>query len=86
MKKKQTKADIADLSFDKALSRLELLVDEMERGELTLELAMEKYAEGTELSRWCLAQLQSAETAVNKVIQESDGTLSEMKLTLPEAD
>ena len=86
MKKKQTKAGMAGLSFDEALTRLELLVDEMERGELTLELAMEKYAEGTELSQWCLQQLQVAETAVNKVIRESNGTLSEMKLSLPEAD
>ena len=68
------------------LARLESLVDEMERGDLTLEEAMRKHAEGSALSKYCLQQLQLAETAVNKVIRESNGTLSEMDLILPEAD
>ena len=53
---------------------------------MTLELAMEKHAEGTELSRLCLQQLQAAEASVNKVIRESNGVLSEIELTLSEAD
>jgi len=51
-----------------------------------LEMAMQKHAEGTELSQFCLQQLQAAEAAVNKVITESNGVLSEIELTLPEAD
>ena len=86
MKKKETKETEAGLSFDEALARLELLVEEMERGELTLEMAMQKHAEGTELSQFCLQKLQVAEAAVNKVIKESNGVLSELELTLPEAD
>ena len=86
MKKKESKGAAAGLSFDEALVKLELLVEEMERGELTLEMAMQKHAEGTELSQFCLQQLQAAEAAVNKVITESNGLLSEIELTLPEAD
>ena len=86
MKKKESKEIVAGLSFDEALARLELLVEEMERGELTLEMAMQKHAEGTELSQFCLQKLQVAEAAVNKVIKESNGVLSELELTLPEAD
>jgi len=86
MKKKESKTAANGLSFDEALGRLELLVQEMERGELTLEAAMQKHAEGTELSQLCLQQLQAAESAVNKVIKEADGVLSEIELTLPEAD
>ena len=86
MKKKESKGAAAGLSFDEALVKLELLVEEMERGELTLEMAMQKHAEGTELSQFCLQQLQAAEAAVNKVIAESNGVLSEIELTLPEAD
>lgn len=86
MRKKEAKPTVADLSFDEALARLEVLVEEMERGELGLEAAMQKHAEGTELSQFCLKQLQSAETAVNKVIKESEGILSEMELILPEAE
>ena len=86
MRKKESEDSVANLSFDEALVRLEALVDEMERGELSLEAAMKKYAEGSALSRYCLQQLQMAETAVNKVIRESNGALSELELTLPEAD
>ena len=86
MKKKIAKSAVTGLSFDDALARLEMLVEEMERGELPLEAAMQKHAEGTELSQFCLQQLQAAETAVNKVIKESDGVLSEIELTLPEAE
>ena len=85
MKKKDAKL-ATEQSFDEALNQLELLVEEMERGEMTLELAMEKHAEGTELSRLCLQQLQAAEASVNKVIRESNGVLSEIELTLSEAD
>lgn len=84
MTKKQTKS--LEMSFDVALEKLEKLVEEMERGDLSLESAMAKYAEGASLSQICLVQLRSAEQAVNKVIAETDGTLSELELVLPEAD
>jgi exodeoxyribonuclease VII small subunit len=86
VKKKEAKTAVAGMNFDEALARLELLVEEMERGEMTLEQAMEKHAEGTELSKLCLQQLQKAEAAVNRVIRESNGVLTEIELTLPEAD
>ena len=54
MKKKESKEAVAGLSFDEALARLESLVDEMERGDLTLEEAMRKHAEGSALSKYCL--------------------------------
>lgn len=76
----------AERGFDESLVRLEALVEEMERGELTLESAMQKHAEGVALAAFCLQQLKASEQAVNKVIRESDGVLSEMELTLPEEE
>jgi exodeoxyribonuclease VII small subunit len=76
----------AERNFDEALVRLEALVEEMERGELTLESAMQKHAEGVELAAFCLQQLKASEQAVNKVLKESDGVLSEMELILPEEE
>ena len=86
MSRKQTKAAGLEMSFDTALEKLEKLVAEMERGELPLEAAMDKYAEGAALSQLCLAQLKAAEQAVSKVIAEVDGKLLEKDLLLPEAD
>ena len=84
MRKAAQKNAVAGLGFDESLTRLEALVEEMERGELTLEAAMQKHAEGVELAAFCLHQLTASEKAVNKVLKESDGVLSEMELILPE--
>ena len=86
MRKSSPKTAAAGLSFDESLTRLEALVEEMERGELTLEAAMQKHAEGVELAAFCLQQLKASEKAVNKVLKESDGVLSEMELILPEEE
>ena len=86
MRKSSPKTAAAGLSFDESLTRLEALVEEMERGELTLEAAIQKHAEGVELAAFCLQQLKASEKAVNKVLKESDGVLSEMELILPEEE
>ena len=84
MRKAAQKNAVAGVGFDESLTRLEALVEEMERGELTLEAAMQKHAEGVELAAFCLQQLKASEKLVNKVLKESDGVLSEMELILPE--
>ena len=84
MRKAAQKNAVAGVGFDESLTRLEALVEEMERGELTLEAAMQKHAEGVELAAFCLRQLKASEKSVNKVLKESDGVLSEMELILPE--
>ena len=86
MSRKGAKTAQSELGLDAALEKLEKLVEEMERGDLPLEEAMAKYSEGAELSRLCLTQLQSAEQAVDKVLREADGKLSEFDLVVPEAD
>ncbi len=86
MKKATPKNTTAVPGFDESLVRLEALVEEMERGELTLESAMQKHAEGVELAAFCLQQLKASEQAVNKVLKQSDGVLSEMELILPEEE
>lgn len=86
MKKTTPKNTTAVPGFDESLVRLEALVEEMERGELTLESAMQKHAEGVELAAFCLQQLKASEQAVNKVLKQSDGVLSEMELILPEEE
>ena len=41
MRKAAQKNAVAGVGFDESLTRLETLVEEMERGELTLEAAMQ---------------------------------------------
>jgi len=48
-------------SFEAALTRLEQIVQRLEKGELPLEESLVLYEEGIRLSRLCHAKLEEAE-------------------------
>lgn len=56
------------MDFEKKLSRLEDIVQKMERGELPLEESMKLFEEGVKLSRDCHGQLTKAEAQVKKLV------------------
>ena len=56
------------IDFEKALAELEALVQEMERGELSLEESLARFQRGIELTRRCQAALQAAEQKVEKLV------------------
>ncbi len=56
------------MDFEKKLSRLEEIVQKMEKGELALEDSLKLFEEGVKLSRDCHGQLAKAETQVKKLI------------------
>ena len=60
-------------SFEKALNRLEEIVNQLESGELSLDESLKIFQEGIELSRFCTKKLQDAETKVKKLIKDSSG-------------
>jgi len=51
-------------TFEVGLQQLELIVKEMESGELPLERALDLFERGTKLSDLCRKQLEAAETRV----------------------
>ncbi|MDG0979244.1 MAG: exodeoxyribonuclease VII small subunit [Halieaceae bacterium] len=63
------------LDFEAAMSRLEILVSQMESGELTLEQSVAVFEEGVMLSKQAQAALQAAEQKV-KILMESNGELT----------
>jgi exodeoxyribonuclease VII small subunit len=54
----------AELSFEQALQRLQVIVLELEQGELGLDQALERYEEGVKLLRRCHDVLQKAERKI----------------------
>lgn len=56
------------MDFEKKLSRLEEIVQKMEKGDLTLENSLKLFEEGVKLSRECQTQLTQAEAQVKKLI------------------
>ena len=55
-------------SFEQAIAELEQLVAQMEGGNLPLEACLAAYQRGSELARWCGAQLERIDERV-KVLE-----------------
>jgi exodeoxyribonuclease VII small subunit len=55
-------------SFEQAMAELAQLVTQMESGQLPLEASVAAYARGSELVKYCAAQLEKVETQV-KVLE-----------------
>ena len=62
--------------FDEQLVRLEAIVAELERGELSLEPAIERYQEGIELLKGCHGLLQGYRRRVEELSGEAEAALS----------
>jgi exodeoxyribonuclease VII small subunit len=56
------------MDFEKKLTRLEEIVQKMEKGELALDESLKLFEEGVKLSRDCHGQLTKAEAQVKKLV------------------
>ena len=62
------------LSFEQALSELEAIVSQLEKGDGALYEAIAAYARGAELKKHCQKKLDEARMQVEKIrLPESDG-------------
>lgn len=60
-------------SFEAAMERLEKIVEELERGDVPLEQAIELFQEGMRLSRLCGQKLEQVERKIEMLIEEEGG-------------
>ena len=60
-------------NLEKALDDLEVLVEELESGDLPLEKAMKKFEEGIKLTRGCQTALKDAEQKVEVLLKSAGG-------------
>ena len=66
-------ADIVALPFEKAMSELEAIVSELERGDVSLEASIAKYERGELLKKRCETLLREAEMRISKIQLGPDG-------------
>lgn len=59
------------MSFEKALERLEAIVEKLESEELGLDASLALFEEGIGLSRLCQSKLEEVEKRVEIVLKES---------------
>lgn len=69
---------MAKQTYESAMKQLEQIAQELETGELSLELAMKKFEEGIQLSRFCTKKLDETEQRIAVLLQDSDGSVQEI--------
>jgi exodeoxyribonuclease VII small subunit len=72
--------------FESALKSLEVIVQQLEGGDLTLDRALELFEEGVKISRFCHGKLEEAERKVETLIKTADGNLKEAPFAPEEND
>ena len=60
-------------TFEKALARLEAIVDELEDGKLALEASIGRFEEGVTLTRFLESELGRAQKRVEELVESAGG-------------
>lgn len=64
---------MAEIKFEEALKKLEKIVEDLEKGDFSLDDALKKYQEGLELSRLCSQRLESAKKKIDLLVKNKKG-------------
>ena len=64
-----------EIKFEKAMTRLESIVEELERGDLNIEKSLEIFEEGIKMSRVCSNKLNEAEAKIEKLTKGKKGEI-----------
>jgi exodeoxyribonuclease VII small subunit len=76
---------MAKQTFEKAMKKLEQIVQELESGDQPLEEAVKKFEEGIKLSRYCSEKLDETEKKIDILLKDQKGDLFE-KPFVPESE
>ena len=68
----EKKTKVKNPSFEKALDRLETVVEQMESGDLSLEKMISHFEEGSELVKFCSKKLNEVEQKIEILVKEGE--------------
>ena len=66
---------MGEIKFEKAILRLEKIVEDLETGELDIDKSLEIFEEGIKMSRVCSKKLSEAEAKIEKLTRDQKGEL-----------
>lgn len=67
-------------TFEEALEKLEMIVNQLSEQSITLEKSVELYEEGLSLSKLCAETLESATLKIEQIDQRNSSDKEEAKL------
>ena len=70
---------ISEMTFEQAMSELEKIVTQLERGDVPLEDSISLYEKGAELKKRCETKLKEAEQKVAAITLDEDGSVTGTK-------
>ena len=70
---KETEKETQENTFEEALQKLELAVEKLDEGSLSLEEAMNAFEDGVRWSRKCHQFLEKAEERVEIILKNENG-------------
>ena len=74
-----TDTPISEMTFEQAMSELERIVTQLERGDVPLEDSISLYEKGAELKKRCETKLKEAEQKVAAITLDEEGTVAGTK-------
>ncbi len=77
---------MSEIKFEKAMTRLEKIVEELERGDLDIDKSLEIFEEGIKMSRVCSKKLSEAEAKIEKLTKGKKGELATELFPVSEND
>ena len=66
---------MANQTFEKAMNKLERIVQELESTDLPLEKAIKKFEEGVQLSKFCSEKLDETEKRITILLKDQNGRI-----------
>ena len=64
---------MSEIKFEKAMTRLENIIEELERGDLDIDKSLEIFEEGIKMSRLCSKKLNEAEAKIENLAKGKRG-------------
>ena len=64
---------MGEIKFEKAIQRLEKIVEDLEKGEMDIDKSLEIFEEGIKMSRVCSKKLNEAEAKIEKLTKDQKG-------------
>ena len=68
---------MAKQTFEKAMKKLEMIVQQLESGDQPLEDAVKKFEEGVKLSKFCSEKLDETEKRITILLKDQMGNVFE---------
>jgi len=68
---------MANQTFEKAMNKLEKIVQELESTDLPLEKAIKKFEEGVQLSKFCSEKLDETEKRITILLKDQNDRVLE---------